>query len=211
VLLLALGGLGLLRCAFGAPLAVTVLLPDGRPLGGVVVTAQPVAGPAKPAPPVQAVMDQVNRAFDPDLLVVPINSTVSFPNSDTVRHQIYSFSPAKRFQLPLYRGKPYPPLLFDQPGLVTLGCNIHDEMLGYLVVTDAPFFGRTGTSGVWSAEVPNGSYRVAIWHPRIRDDARSLQGEVTVTESDGGALTLHLEKLLKPAPLEGRPHSWDSY
>ena len=65
-------------------------------------------------------MDQVNRAFDPDLLVIPLNSTVTFANSDTVSHQIYSFSPPKRFQLPLYRGKPYPPTRFDQAGLVTL-------------------------------------------------------------------------------------------
>ena len=78
--------------------------------------------------------------FVPDLLVVPVGSTVSFPNSDSVSHQIYSFSAAKRFQLPLYRGKPYPPRLFDQAGLVMLGCNIHDWMIAYIDVTDAPFY-----------------------------------------------------------------------
>ena len=96
-----------------------------------------------PAPPVHAIMDQVNLAFVPDVLVIPVHSTVQFPNSDAVSHQVYSFSSARQFQLPLYRGKPYPPVTFDQPGIVTLGCNIHDNMLAYIVVTAAPFFGRT--------------------------------------------------------------------
>jgi hypothetical protein len=156
-------------------------------------------------------MDQINRAFAPDLLVIPVASTVAFPNSDSVSHQIYSFSPAKRFQLPLYRGKPYPPVVFDQPGVVTMGCNIHDEMLAYIVVTDAAFFGRTNTAGSWSADVPGGDYRISIWHPRIRDDVKDLNGALTVGEPNGGTLTLRLTKQLKPAPLEGRPHSWDSY
>jgi plastocyanin len=211
VVLLGLGCLALANASWGATLTVTVLLPDGRPLGGVIVTARPTAGPSHAAAPVTAVMDQVNRAFAPDLLVIPVGSAVSFPNSDSVSHQIYSFSPAKRFQLPLYRGKPYPPVIFDQPGLVTMGCNIHDEMLAYVVVTDAPFYGPTNKSGVWSAEAPGGAYRISIWHPRIRDEAKSLDGAVTVSDTGGGTLTFHLSKLLKPAPLEGRPHSWDSY
>ena len=197
--------------AHAATLVITVQGADGHPLPGVVVTARALEAPARKPEPIKAVMDQMDRAFEPDVLVIPVGSTVTFPNSDSVSHQIYSFSPPKRFQLPLYRGKPYPPVVFDQPGLVTLGCNIHDEMLAYVVVTDAPFFGRTNTTGAWSAEVPGGGYRVSIWHPRIRDDARDLQGELTVTDSDGGNLTLHLAKPLKPAPLEGRPHSWDSY
>jgi plastocyanin len=209
--LLGMGYLGLIPGSWGATLTVTVLLPDGHPLGGVVVTAYPTTGPSHPAPPAAAIMDQVDRAFSPDLLVIPVESSVAFPNSDSVSHQIYSFSPPKRFQLPLYRGKPYPPVVFDQPGLVTLGCNIHDEMLAYVIVTDAPFFGRTNTVGAWSADVPGGGYRVSIWHPRLRADAKDLQGEITVTDSNGGNLTLRLAKPLKPAPLEGRPHSWDSY
>jgi hypothetical protein len=154
-------------------------------------------------------MDQVNRAFEPDLLVVPVGSTVEFPNSDSVSLQIYSFSPAKRFQLPLYRGKPYPPVHFEQAGVVTLGCNIHDEMLAYLLVTDAPYFGRTNHSGSWSAEVPRGRYHVAVWHPRLRDSAADLERELTVGDTDRAALTLRLAKPLEPAPITGRPHSWD--
>ena len=211
-LLTLLGCFAVTARAWAAPLTVAVLLPDGHPLSGVVVTVRPTNGAARPAPPVQTIMDQVDRAFVPDLLVVPAGSTVAFPNSDSVSHQIYSFSPAKRFQLPLYRGKPYPPVLFDQAGVVTLGCNIHDSMLAYVVVTDAPFFGRTNTIGSWTADVPEGGYQVKIWHPRIRDDdPRVLQGEITVGGTDGSTLTLHLTKQLKPAPLESRPHSWDAY
>jgi plastocyanin len=210
-MLFGLGCLGLTGGSWGATLTVTVLMPDGHPLSGVIVTAHPSAGPAHAAVPLAAVMDQVDRAFAPDLLVIPVGSSVAFPNSDSVSHQIYSFSPAKRFQLPIYRGKPYPPVVFDQPGLVTLGCNIHDEMLAYVVVTDAPLYGPTNKTGSWSAETPVGAYRISIWHPRIRDEAKYLEGEVTVSDVGGGTLTFHLAKPLKPAPLEGRPHSWDSY
>jgi hypothetical protein len=154
-------------------------------------------------------MDQVNRAFVPDLLVIPAGSTVAFPNSDSVSHQIYSFSPARKFQLPLYRGTPYPPVHFDQAGLVTLGCNIHDSMLAYVLVTDAPYFGRTDPTGSWSVQVPPGKYRVTVWHPRMQEGSE-LEREVMIADGDRVALTLRLAQALKPAPLENR-HSWDAY
>ena len=195
--------------ALAATLVINVQSADGHAMAGAVVTVRPLDGTARKVPPVRAVMDQVNRAFEPDLLVIPVGSTVEFPNSDAVSHQIYSFSPAKRFQLPLYRGKPYPPVHFDQPGVVTLGCNIHDEMLAYLVVTDAPWYGRTDAAGAWTAEVPRGRYRVALWHPRLRDNESDLERELTVGEGDRADLTLRLAKPLQPAPLSGRAHSWD--
>jgi plastocyanin len=209
-------GLAALLCALAAAgptraatLVITVLTADGRPLPGAVVTAHPLDAPAHRPQPIKAVMDQVNRAFAPDLLVIPVGSTVTFPNTDTVSHQIYSFSPAKRFQLPLYRGTPYPPVHFDQAGVVTLGCNIHDEMVGYLVVTDAPYYARTDAKGAWSSEVARGRYRITIWHPRMRDEAADLERELSVGEADHAELTLRLTKSLTPAPLAERPHSWD--
>jgi plastocyanin len=196
-------------------IVVAVQTPDGHALPGAVVTvhatgAPATGGQAHSAVPVQAVMDQIDRAFQPDLLVIPVGSTVEFPNTDTVSHQIYSFSATKRFQLPLYRGKPYPPVHFDQAGLVTLGCNIHDTMLAYVVVTDAPFFGRTDTSGSWSVEVPRGTYRVTIWHPRMHVGAE-LEREIMIGAGDRAALTLRLDKSLEPAPLANAHHSWDMY
>ena len=211
----ALAGLvTLLGMLAGAPapaatLVVTVQAPDGHALPGAVVTARPLDAPAHKPVPVQAVMDQINRAFVPDLLVIPVGSTVTFPNSDSVSHQIYSFSRAKRFQLPLYHGTPYPPVHFDQAGVVTLGCNIHDEMLAYLLVTEAPYYGRTDASGTWSAEVPRGRYQISIWHPRVRDEAADLERELTVRDTDRAELTIRLAKALQPAPRTDRPHSWD--
>jgi len=209
LILLGTATLGGIPGAEGATLLIHVATADGHALPGAIVTARPLEGAARKAAPINAVMDQVNRAFAPDLLVVPVGSTVEFPNSDSVSHQIYSFSPAKRFQLPLYHGKPYPPVHFDQPGVVTLGCNIHDEMLAYLVVTDAPYFGRTDTSGAWSAELPHGRYRVTLWHPRLRESESELTRELTVGDADRAELTVHLVRALQPAPLTDRPHSWD--
>jgi plastocyanin len=207
--LLALLGTLAAGAAGAATLVITVHTADGRPLQGAVVTAHPLDGSARKPAPLKAVMDQVNRAFQPDLLVIPVGSTVTFPNSDSVSHQIYSFSPAKRFQLPLYRGTPYPPVHFDQAGVVTLGCNIHDEMVGYLLVTDAPYYGRTDNAGAWTAEVARGRYRISIWHPRLRESEADLERELTVGDTDHAELTLRLTKSLQPAPLSDRPHSWD--
>jgi plastocyanin len=202
-----------LRCCVAphAPageLLVRVLARDGKPLPGAVITAE-AESPAMPAAaPVKAIMDQVNLAFLPDVLVIPVHSTVQFPNSDAVGHQVYSFSSARQFQLPLYRGKPYPPVQFDQPGVVTLGCNIHDNMLGYIIVTAAPWFGRTDARGEWRLpELPAGRFRVRVWHPLLnepREPERSVE-----LGGEHAALEFRLEKSLRPAPLSGRPRSWD--
>jgi plastocyanin len=197
--------------AQGATLKVAVHSADGKPLVGAVITALRKDAHERPAPAVQAAMSQVDLSFKPDLLVVPVGSSIDFPNNDTVSHQIYSFSAAKRFQLPLYRGKPYPPVRFDQPGLVTLGCNIHDAMLAYIVVTDAPHFGRSDTAGGWTVQsLPPGNYHVLIWHPRLRDAPAALERDVTVVDGDN-TLDVKLNKALRPAPITDRPHSWDAY
>jgi plastocyanin len=165
---------------------------------------QPGAAPA----PVKAIMDQVDLAFVPDVLVIPVRSTVQFPNSDAVSHQVYSFSPARQFQLPLYRGKPYPPVQFDQPGVVTLGCNIHDNMLGYIVVTAAPYYGRSDQRGEWIVpELPAGRFRVRVWHPLLNEPADPER--VIEVRGDREAVEFRLTRPLRPAPLTGRPHSWD--
>lgn len=206
--------LAALLCSVTAPAArldVRVQTSAGKPLMGAVVTAARMDSSDHAAAPVHVAVTQVDLSFQPDLVVVPIGSSVDFPNNDTVSHQIYSFSPAKRFQLPLYRGKPYPPVRFDQPGLVTLGCNIHDAMLAYVFVTDAPFFGRSDGTGTWAApSVPPGRYKILIWHPRLRDAPAALEREVTVGEGDA-TLDVKLAKPLRPAPIQDRPHSWDTY
>jgi hypothetical protein len=153
-------------------------------------------------------MDQVDLAFVPDVLVIPVHSKDQFPNSDAIGHQVYSFSVAKSFQLPLYRGKPYPPVVFDQPGVVTLGCNIHDNMVAYILVTRAAHFGRTGADGKWTAsDLPPGRYHLRIWHPLI-NEGHEVGRDITA-EAGNGTAEIQLSRALRPAPLTGRPHSWD--
>jgi hypothetical protein len=96
---------------------------------------------------------------------VLVGSTVAFPNRDSVRHHVYSFSPAKRFELPLYAGMPSQPVLFDKAGVVVLGCNIHDWMVGYVYVSESPWFAKTGADGsTVIAELPPRRYVVRVWH-----------------------------------------------
>jgi plastocyanin len=210
-LLRSIALLGLAMEASSAGLTVAVQERDGKAFPGAIVTLYSEGGSLPALAPVHATVDQVNLAFVPDLLVIPVGSTVEFPNSDLVSHQVYSFSSPRRFQLPLYRGKPYPPVRFEQPGLVTLGCNIHDNMLAYVLVTDAQLFGRTDARGSWvAADVPPGRYRVRTWHPRMSDAPESLERPVTVTES-GTQVVLRLSSALRPAAMGGRPRSWDAY
>ena len=129
-------------------ISVMVVDRDGHGVGEVVVTATPATANGGSSPTLKSVvMDQRNLAFVPRVLVVAVGTSVEFPNNDSVSHQVYSFSAAKRFQLPLYKGEVHPPVIFDRPGLVVLGCNIHDGMVGYIYVTDAPYFAKTEPAG----------------------------------------------------------------
>jgi plastocyanin len=189
-------------------LAVSVKQRDDKPLVGAVITLEAQSPPLPPVAPLKAIMDQVNLAFVPDVLVIPVHSSVQFPNSDAISHQVYSFSSARKFQLPLYRGKPYPPVVFDQPGVVTLGCNIHDNMLAYILVTDAPFFGRTDASGAWSVpNVPSGRYRLRVWHPLL-NEPRELE-RILQPGAGPDTIEMRLTHALRPSPLTGRPRSWE--
>ena len=145
--------------------------PDHAPVEDAVVSLVPAAsapGRAPGGPRPRATMDQQDLAFVPHVLAIATGTVVDFPNSDQVRHSIYSFSAAKRFEVRLYRGFEAPPITFDAPGLVVLGCNIHDHMLGFVYVLDAPHFGVSdGQGGVEIAGVPAGRYRLELRHPRL--------------------------------------------
>lgn len=194
-----------------ASLKVAVTRPDGTPVAGAVVLLHGPSG-SKAQPPATFVVDQVNLTFTPDLTIVPVGSSIRFPNSDAVSHQIYSFSPAKRFQLPLYRGTPYAPVKFDVAGIVTLGCNIHDDMIAYIVVTDAEWAGRTAADGTWSAaNLPAGDFRVEIWHPRMREKAAVIERHVALDAAAAGSVDVGLTRALRPEPLGRKPRSWSDY
>lgn len=169
------------RGADAASLTVEVLDERGAPVSEAVVYAIP-EGRRPAAPTRSAVLDQKNRAFVPHVLAVQTGTSVKFPNSDNVRHQVYSFSPAKRFQLPLYEGTPAAPVVFDKPGVVTLGCNIHDRMSAYVVVVDTPHFGETDKGRVSLQGLPEGRYSLRVWYAGLRGDAPSQ--ELTLAAAD---------------------------
>jgi plastocyanin len=196
--------------AFAAAVQLQLVGVDGRGIGGTVVALRSTDAARTLASPINAVMDQMDRQFVPHVLVVPTGSSANFPNSDSVSHQVYSFSAPKRFQLPLYRGKVHPPVVFDQPGIVTVGCNIHDQMRAYVYVVDAQHFGRTATDGSFAADVAPGEYRVQIWHPRARD-LRPLVDQRISVDATGAELKLRVPTALKLRPESQVPANWDAY
>lgn len=162
--------------AQAASLQVTVRDEQGRPLHDAVVFLESpdAARAAKPLPAVE--MAQKDKNFVPEQLTVTRGTSVQFPNRDTVRHHVYSFSPAKRFELKLYTGTPANPVAFDQTGVVVLGCNIHDEMIGWILVVDTPYFGSTAINGQARLnDVPEGSYRLRVWHNRLPVGAAAFE------------------------------------
>lgn len=160
-------------------LTITVTDSGEQPLTDAVITLYADDVRPRPEGAPEAVMDQRDRQFVPHVLAVRTGTLVRFPNSDNIRHHVYSFSPAKRFELRLYHGTTAEPVQFDQPGKVALGCNIHDGMLGYIYVVDSDRFGVTGPDGQWTFDaLPEGTLRVQIQHPRR---AEPLTRDVTVT------------------------------
>lgn len=165
-LLLALAAF---HAAGAASLTIHVVDDANVPVDDAVVYAIPKVASKKP--PATAEISQVAKMFQPLVTVVQTGAAVSFPNRDTVRHHIYSFSPAKVFELKLYIGLPAAPVVFDKPGLVVLGCNIHDAMLAYVLVVDTPYFGKSTGGGYAQIELPPGDYALSIWHPRVVEQA----------------------------------------
>lgn len=165
-----------------ATVDITVRSADGKPLAGAVVL---IDTPKKPVGPIHfswgTEMAQRNIAFDPHVLIVPVGSTVTFPNRDKVRHHVYSFSKVKSFNLKLYGHEQIPSVLFDKPGVVSLGCNIHDTMSGFILVVDTPFAMQTDANGhVFITGVPPGGATIRLWHPSIRAPGNMLEQAVTV-------------------------------
>jgi plastocyanin len=130
-------------------------------------------------------VDQVDKQFVPYVKVIFAGSTIRFPNSDNIRHQVYSFSPAKKFELPLYTGAQAQPVLFDKTGVVVLGCNIHDWMIGYVYVSETPFFAKTGAAGTaLLADLPAGDFLIRVWHPSLDGSEQSTTQRIAVA-ADG--------------------------
>jgi plastocyanin len=186
------------RTAAAAALQASVKDQQGRPVADSVVSATPLDPKnALRGKPPAVVIDQVDKQFVAYVTPIYVGSMVKFPNNDNIRHQVYSFSPTKRFDLPLYAGTDAPPVLFDKPGVVVLGCNIHDWMIGYIYVSETPFFAKTGSAGTASLEdMPSGDYLVKIWHPRMERTEEVTSRTVTLTA--GTPVNLEWQLTLKP-------------
>lgn len=177
-----------------AQFTATLVDADGAPLADGVIALIPAQQPDYTDVPT-ALMDQRQNMFVPKVLAIRTNTQVRFPNSDDVRHHVYSFSPAKKFELRLYHGMTAEPVVFDKPGTVVLGCNIHDSMVAYIYVVDSEYFAVTDNSGRVNISAPAGAYQLQIYHPRLLDDypKNGLQlNESTVPQ------TIRLENLSAP-------------
>jgi plastocyanin len=171
VLIRLLAGVcGLLAAGAIQAATVQVLVQDGagKPLADAAVFLESREAHAASKPIHGIEIAQVARQFTPKITVVPVGSSVSFPNRDTVRHHVYSFSPAKTFELKLYTGTAATPVVFDKSGIAVLGCNIHDNMAAWVVIVETPYYGRSAEAGkVTLSNVPAGTYRLRTWHPGL--------------------------------------------
>lgn len=168
-----------------ATVSIEVRGTDGKPLAGAVVMVETENRRAAPIKlDAGYIMAQQNIAFAPHVLIVPTGSTVSFPNRDKVRHHVYSFSKAKKFDLKLYGRDETRSVVFDKPGVVALGCNIHDAMSGFVVVSNTPYAAQSDAGGrVVLNGVPAGGATVRVWHPSIRSADNMLAQNVSVAAS----------------------------
>jgi plastocyanin len=178
LLLAGLASVGLSASAAG--LQVQVQDKNGKPLPNAVVFLESAdaKSASKPLKGIEVV--QAAKQFSPAVTVVTTGTSILFPNNDTVRHHVYSFSPAKTFDLKLYAGVPANPVVFDKSGIAVLGCNIHDNMVAWVVVVDTPYFGKTDAQGHLTIDAPAGSYKLRTWHASLPTGAAAAEQAQTV-------------------------------
>jgi plastocyanin len=197
--------LGFLLCLAppASPATLTVQLSDAA--GAALEDAVAWATPRAPLPgttPRPGAVAQVDKTFVPLVTVVQAGAQIAFPNRDEIRHHVYSFSPAKIFEIKLYANVPTPPrILFEKVGEVVLGCNIHDNMLGYILVVDTPFYGKSGTDGRVKLEnLPEGDYELHAWHPSQAAPPEARPVKVRADESATASYSVALRPRLPRPP-----------
>ena len=184
--------------SYAGELSVDVLDTAGTPIENAVVYAEPEN--KVPTVKATAVIDQRGKQFNPLVSVVQTGTDISFPNLDSVRHHVYSFSPAKTFELKLYSGVPTAPVKFDKAGTVVLGCNIHDFMVAFIQVVDTPYFAKTDKTGkVVLHDLPNGNYTLKAWHYALANEKETFEKPIMVKGAENTTINLALKPFLMPA------------
>ncbi|WP_229418267.1 methylamine utilization protein [Massilia sp. Root351] len=173
-------------------LAVHVADTAGAPLPDAVAWLEPEAGQGQAKPAKGAEIEQKGLKFLPLVTVVQTGSRIDFPNNDKVRHHIYSFSPAHKFDQKLYSGTSATPQIFDKPGVVVLGCNIHDKMVAYVRVVDTPYFAKADASGLGRVDAPAGKYVLKVWHFNMAGGQPSEQAVAIKAGEAYGTASLRL-------------------
>lgn len=195
----AVAATGLIAFAnsFAAQISVSVKDQGGQPVAEAVVYANIIVGVAPVRAKRELSVEQINKEFVPLVSVLQTGTLVNFPNRDQVRHHVYSFSPAKTFEIKLYSGVPGKPILFDKPGEVVLGCNIHDTMLAYMLVVDTPIFAKTDKRGIALLDgLSVGEYEVHMWYPGTTASTRPAPQKIKISANE--AATLPFTFSLKP-------------
>jgi plastocyanin len=158
---------------------VSVKTTTGAPAEDTVIVFDPLDTTPPPPGHARAVIDQLHKTFVPRVSVIRTGTVVALPNSDSIRHEVYSHSPPHPFQVKLYASSHTEEVTFEKPGLLVLGCNIHDSMVAFVAVVDSPYFAKILASGQTDVQVPPGRYRVRVWHPELR--AAAVARQITVT------------------------------
>jgi plastocyanin len=156
--------------AFAADVDIEVTDINGQPIKDAVVYVE--GEKIEKVPPLKKVdIAQKGKKFIPLVSAVQTGTSVSFPNNDSVRHHVYSFSPIKKFELKLYSGVPASPVIFDKAGTAVLGCNIHDSMIAYVLVLDSPYFAKTDDAGIAHlTQLPEGKHQLKVWHYALKTE-----------------------------------------
>jgi plastocyanin len=179
--------------SYAGSLDVMVKDDKGAPVSNAVVYAKEKAATSERAKS-RAIIDQRNKQFIPYLTALQVGTSVFFPNNDNIRHHVYSLSPAKKFELPLYAGVPAEPVTFDKEGFVTLGCNIHDWMIAYVAVLGTPYFQITGSEGrALLKNLPPGQYTVEVWHPSLKGAPEKFAQHVDLAAKSAKELVFTLD------------------
>ena len=177
--------------ATAADLVVDISDDNGAAVANAVVTLKPADGSRAPVPAMvqdPATIDQRNEQFVPLVTILAAGGSIVFKNSDRTRHHVYSFSSIKPFEFVLNPGKQSPPVVMDQPGVAAIGCNIHDRMVAYVFVSDTAWSALSNASGQATlVEIPDGAYKLSVWHPQLKAGDQGPQQDVIVSGASQSA------------------------